>query len=127
LKFIYADILQDVLPENHFDVIVLAAAVQYFPDLQELLKKLRKLMNNKGEVHIIDAPFYKNEPERTAAEHRTKAYYSKIGVPEMAAFYHHHLLSEAKNLGAINLNDSWIIRLMQRIKWLAPFPWLVFR
>ena len=127
LKFIYADVLQDVLPEKHFDVIVLAASIQYFPDLHELFEKLRKLLNSDGEIHIIDAPVYKNEVERTAAKQRTLHYYTKVGVPEMADYYHHHLLAEIKDLGAKNLNDNLIVRFLQQIKWLAPFPWLYFR
>ncbi len=126
LKFVYADVLQGVLPENQFDVIVLAAAIQYFPDLEALLVVLRKLLTTKGEIHIIDAPFYKKKAEKAAAGQRSLAYYSKVGVPEMAQFYHHHLLAEAENLGAENLNGALKIKILQKLQWLAPFPWLCF-
>ncbi|MFN0034708.1 MAG: class I SAM-dependent methyltransferase [Saprospiraceae bacterium] len=127
LQFAYADVLQGVLPENYFDIIALAASVQYFPDLGELLAALRNLLNAKGEIHLLDSPFYKNEPERAAARRRTLEYYTKLGVPEMADFYHHHLWPEAENLGAENLNGGLKARFLQKAKWLAPFPWLRFR
>lgn len=127
LKFVYAEVLQDVLPKNHFDVILLAASVQYFPDLSGLLAVLRKLLKTRGEIHILDAPFYKNEAAKSAAQHRTLAYYTKVGVPEMAEYYHHHLRSESEKLGATDQNKSLKIKLLQKIKWLAPFPWLVFK
>lgn len=127
LEFAYADVLQGELPENKFDVIVLAAAVQYFPDLDTLLTTLRKLLKANGEIHVFDSPFYKNEAEKTAARERTLAYYSDIGFPEMARFYHHHLWPEAQRLGAENLNDTWHVKLLQKTKQLAPFPWLRFQ
>lgn len=126
LKFVYADVLQGVLSENHFDVIVLAAATQYFPDLEALLVTLRKLLTTRGEIHFVDAPFYKNNAEKVAAGQRSLAYYSKLGMPEMAQYYHHHCLRDAEKLGAKNLNSALKIKLLQKLKWLAPFPWLRF-
>ena len=126
LRFVYADVLEGVLPENHFDRIVLAASIQYFPTLQVLLPILRKLLTATGEIHFLDAPFYKNESAKLAAQQRTMAYYTKIGVPEMATYYHHNLLETAENLGAKNLNNTLKIKFLQKLKWLAPFPWLVF-
>lgn len=127
LRFIYADVLRGDLPESDFDVIVLAASAQYFPRLQALLIALRKLLNTNGEIHLFDSPFYKNEAKQAAARQRTSAYYTKVGMPEMAAFYHHHLWQEAEKLGAENLNGTLKIRLLQKLKWLAPFGWLRFK
>ncbi len=127
LQFIYADVLQGVLPEKQFDVVVLAGAVQYFPDLKALLIVLHKLLKTNGEIHILDTPFYKNDSEKMAARQRTMAYYSEIGAPQMAKHYHHHLWVVAETLGAKNLNRSLKIRFLQQIKWLGPFPWLLFR
>ena len=76
---------------------------------------------------MLDAPFYKNEAAKSAAQYRTLAYYTKVGVPEMAEYYHHHLKAEAEMLGATDQNKSLKIKLLQKIKWLAPFPWLIFK
>ncbi len=138
LHFAYADVVsRNAVPgptgipgtefRDTFDVIVLAASVQYFPDLKNLLETLRKLLKTKGEIHILDSQFYQNEMERTAARQRTLEYYTKMGVPEMARFYFHHLWPEAENLGAKNLNDSLKNRFLQKAKWLAPFQWLRFQ
>lgn len=132
LRFVYADFPPinrwaegKIMPDfQKFDIIILAASVQYFPDLKELVFSLKKQLKPDGKIHILDSPFYKNELEQKAARQRTLAYYTKIGVPEMAAFYNHHLWSDVEKLGGENMNDRLSVRFLQKIKWLAPFPWV---
>jgi len=124
LRFVYADVLAGVLPQNHFDVVVLAAAAQYFPDLPALYAALRKTLTVNGEIHVLDTHFYPNEAARAAARQRSADYYARLGVPEMTAFYHHHLWAAAAALGAENLNGGGLTWLLQKTKWLPPFPWL---
>lgn len=135
LHFVYADITGgNAIPGAYpgitfrdtgtFDLIVLAASVQYFPDLRELVNDLRARLNPGGEVHLIDSPFYASETEKAAARQRTADYYAKAGVPAMAAYYHHHLWPDILALGGQDLNKSLNIRFLQKIKWLAPFPWV---
>lgn len=151
LRFVYADVLSSptvnrwaegqILPDfriqptvlpvgasaGQFDIVVLAASVQYFPDLEQLIFSLKKCLKRGGQIHILDSPFYKNESERAAARQRTLEYYTKLGVPEMAAFYHHHLRADIEKLGGKNLNDRLTVRFLQKTKWLAPFPWIRLR
>ena len=124
LQFAFGNVLKDALPENSFEVIVLAASVQYFPDLRELLTALRRLLAANGTIHFLDSHFYATEAERHAARARSFAYYQQLGVPEMGTFYHHHLWKEAQELGAVNLNRRPDVYLRQRLGYLAPFPWL---
>lgn len=124
LRFVYADVLAGVLPQNHFDVAVLAAAAQYFPDLPALCAALRKCLTVNGEIHVLDTHFYPDEAARTAARQRSADYYARLGVPEMTAFYWHHLWADAAALGAENLNRDRLTWLLQKVKWLAPFPWM---
>ena len=136
LRFVYADlpslVSRNDIPEaspgisfrDTFDLVVLAASVQYFPDLENLIFSLKKCLKPGGEIHILDSPFYKNEIARTAARQRTLEYYTKLGVPEMAAFYHHHLWADVEKLGGVDLNKRLGIKFLQKIKWLAPFPWV---
>lgn len=124
LRIVYGSVPLPAGVSDTFDVIVLAASVQYFPDLSELVQALRNRLNPGGEIHFIDSHFYPGPAARAAAQARTKAYYTQAGVPDMTAFYHHHLMSEAMGLGAENLNSSLAIRLLQKFRWLAPFPWL---
>lgn len=124
LQFYFADISAAELPLEYFDQIVLAASVQYFSDLRGLIARLRSLLREGGEIHVLDSPFYDSEAQQTAAKARSLAYYTQKGLVEMAAFYHHHRWEEARYLGAKNLNKPLIIKFLQKIKWLAPFPWL---
>lgn len=90
LTFYYADIFKS---EEHFknkyDLISLNACVQYFDDLSVLLDLLKKFLTPKGEIHIMDSPFYEST-EIKNAQKRTLDYYQKIGVPDMADYYFHH-------------------------------------
>ncbi|WP_298508439.1 methyltransferase domain-containing protein [uncultured Kordia sp.] len=90
LHFMYADIFK--VPESFhgkFEMITLNGAVQYFEDFDGLISLLKSFLSENGEIHIIDTPFYKTE-EIAAAKERTKVYYTELGVPGMAANYHHH-------------------------------------
>lgn len=124
LRFVYADVMAGVLPQDYFDAVVLAAAAQYFPNLTALCAMLRKSLTSNGEIHVLDTHFYPNETAKAAARQRTADYYARLGVPEMTDFYHHHLLSEANAWGAKNLNDHWCTWWLQKTRWLAPFPWM---
>lgn len=135
LLFVYADLLSnlDIFPESsgitipEFDRIILAASVQYFPNLELLIQCLRKILSPTGEIHILDSMFYITAEAQSAAQQRSLAYYTQLGKPEMARHYHHHLWPEAQTLGAVNLNNTLNVRILQKIKWLPPFPWLRFQ
>jgi ubiquinone/menaquinone biosynthesis C-methylase UbiE len=126
IVFIYADIFAANIPSGFFDIIILNAAVQYFPDIKILLNRLSNLLNITGEIHIIDTPFYsQNEVEN--ARKRTVDYYHSIGFPEMADNYYHHSLSELSefNFEMLYYPNSF----MKRVKRLlffkdSPFPWI---
>ena len=89
LTFVHGDALASEPPVAHADVVVLAAAIQYFPDLPQLVRRLLSWLDDGGELHILDSPFYAPS-EVPAARARTRAYYDGLGVPEMAGAYHHH-------------------------------------
>ncbi|MBK7936300.1 MAG: class I SAM-dependent methyltransferase [Lewinellaceae bacterium] len=139
LQFVYADlpglVSRNDVPGDEpeisfrdtFDLIVLAASVQYFRDLEELVFSLKKCLKPAGEIHIIDSPFYRNEVEKAAAALRSRDYYAGLGVPEMAQYYHHHLWPDRRNMGVENLNNRLFIKVLQKAGYLAHFPWLVLR
>ena len=77
IKFIYADIFNMDFPSDFFNLVILNASVQYFPDLKILFERLFELLTANGEIHIIDSPFYPVE-EIQYAKKRTKDYYSSI-------------------------------------------------
>jgi len=119
LQFVFADVLSDALPARHFDVIVLAASAQYFPNLEVLLTALKRLLKLSGEIHFLDTPFYSDASAQQAAQQRTALYYKNMGAPEMTAFYHHHLWPEAGQ----KMYPIWSA-FLQKIGYLAPFPWV---
>jgi len=129
LKFIYADIFTAEIPEPSFDMIIINAAVQYFPDLKKLVKKFLSLINEYGEIHIIDSPFY-SENEVNNARKRTRAYYSSLNFPEMEKRYFHHTYGELSEFNTNTIYNPASPR--QKIKRLfssndSPFPWIVIR
>ena len=126
VKFIYADIFSSNIPPGIADIIILNAAVQYFPDLIKLLDRLIYLLSANGEVHIIDSPFY-NEIEVNSAEKRTLDYYNSNGFPQMVNYYSHHSLSALSGFNFKMLYNP--ISFSSRIKRLfsikdSPFPWI---
>src|SRR3989304_6573693 len=82
LMLLKADIFQAPFCERSFDTIIIASAIQYFPDLPMLIQRLTPLLSERGEIHILDSPLY--PPSEVAeARARTQAYYAALGFPEM--------------------------------------------
>jgi SAM-dependent methyltransferase len=132
LRFVYADVFGENAAGQtfrqafgQFDVVLLAASVQYFPDLGRLVAHLRGLLRPGGEIHLLDSHFYPDAAACQAARQRSADYYARLGVPEMADFYHHHALPDIQALGGRSLNRHWWTRLQQKMRWLSLLEWLV--
>lgn len=125
LKFIYADIFESKFPEKGFDIILINAAIQYFPDISKLLNKLLTLLKVNGELHIIDSPIY-SVNEAIKAKERTQNYHSSIGFPEMSDKYHHHTWEDIRQFNYKILYNP--LTLTNKIKKIfvrdCPFPWI---
>ena len=127
LKFLLGDLQANQSVLLKYDIILLAGTIQYFPDLNNLLNRIMQLLTDKGEIHIIDSPFYSLK-EIAAAKKRTLNYYSKLGVPELSEFYHHHSLTELSSY-----SPKFLQRPKRSILFLkkcfglpaSPFPWVV--
>jgi SAM-dependent methyltransferase len=129
LTFLAADIFQPPFAPATFDVIVVASVIQYFPDLPELIRALRRLLAEPGELHIIDSPLYPNRDLPSARE-RTHAHYAALGFPEMADHYFHHTLDELQQFSPRWLYQpgsaqARLSRLLGHSE--SPFPWLCIR
>lgn len=129
LFFCYGDIFQNIFPKSTFDVIVLASCIQYFPDFTRILETLMPLLTERGELHILDSPFYQSGEIPTAAK-RTAAYYRDAGFPGMAGYYYHHSTEEiATHGGRYQYDPQQLSSKLQRkffSKYQSPFPWLIF-
>jgi ubiquinone/menaquinone biosynthesis C-methylase UbiE len=104
LRFLLADPFSEVLDAKPFDVIVLAAAVQYFSSLKDLLNRCLQLLNSRGEVHLLDTHFYSSR-EAMLAKQRSARYFASVGYPAMQDYYYHHLLADIKSYPHTTLYD----------------------
>ena len=129
VRFLYADIFRAEIPPRFFDLITLNASAQYFPDIGALLTRLALLLASGGELHIMDSPWYHRE-ELHEAQRRTQAYYDALGIPEMAAQYHHHAWEEILAWRCeIAYDPSSLPNVFRRLLGSSgsPFPWIVVR
>ena len=69
LKFIYGEFYSDVLRELSFDVIVMAATLQYFPSLPLLIQDALAYLRPHGELHLLDSPLSQQDLKRFNHRH----------------------------------------------------------
>jgi len=93
LCFLKGSIENTQLKGELFDIILFAASIQYFPNLETIISKSFDHINPGGEIIIIDSPFYSKD-EIQNAKNRTLDYYTRLGYPNMSEFYFHHSLNE---------------------------------
>lgn len=121
----YGDIF--TIPLNRtYDMIILNAVIQYFPDLPKLLNHLKNHLSESGRIHIMDSPIY--TPANVAkAKTRSDAYYQSVECDEMKAYYFHHSWAAMKDFEyQIRYNPSTYLQRIYRKfgKLDSPFPWL---
>ncbi len=125
LSFLYGDVFQTKFQGNIFDYITINAVIQYFEDLDLLIKRLFDMLKPGGEIHVIDSPFYEQH-ELAGAKERTVKYYNEKGFPEMCQYYFHHSWSEISNFDTEILYEykpkSKILRFFEKPD--MPFPWI---
>ncbi len=129
LAFLTADIFCPPYSRAAFDMVIMASAIQYFPDLPRLIRCLYPLLGTDGELHILDSPLY-DEAELPAARERTRTYYKALGFPEMADHYFHHTFTELREFSPrwLYRPDSVGGRVRRALgKPGSPFPWLCIR
>lgn len=124
LQFAYGDIfeIQPFLLEK-FDIIVLNGVIQYFPNFDIVITTLQSFLKPKGEIHIIDSPFYEKE-EIQEAKIRTQDYYTSLGFPEMSNNYFHHNYEEITTYKTMYKPQKSIFNRIFN-KHNSPFLWVV--
>jgi SAM-dependent methyltransferase len=95
LRF-FSGTIDDLLPSFRFDVILFAASIQYFPDLDNTIEKALRLLEKTGEIHIIDSHFYDGK-ELSEARKRSRDYFCALNEPGMTEFYFHHSFSSLED------------------------------
>ncbi|MFC2094324.1 class I SAM-dependent methyltransferase [Bacteroidota bacterium] len=126
LYFIYGNIFENIFEEHSFDIITMNSSIQYFDDLEKLIKRLFYFLTDEGEIHILDSPLY-NHNELTGAKERTARYFISKGFPEMAKHYHHHTFDNLKTFDyKILHNPKAALARLKRMSGFkdSPFPWI---
>jgi SAM-dependent methyltransferase len=124
LSFAYADVMQKEF-SIEFDIILLASSMQYFSDLKLLISSLFKLLNENGEIHIIDSPVY-GVDEVAAAQKRSNEYFERQQATPLSAFYHHHSWNSFEGLNVTILHNpsSFYNHITKLFTTNSPFPWI---
>jgi ubiquinone/menaquinone biosynthesis C-methylase UbiE len=123
LNFLYGNILEINFLQK-FNYIVLASSLQYFPDVNKLVQKLDTILDENGEIHIIDSPLYQAS-EVFQAQQRSLKYFNQQ-LSGMNSFYHHHSWSVFHRLKMKLLYNpqSMTNKLYARLVSISPFPWI---
>ena len=95
LEFVCDSFSPELFDGVKFDIVLFAASIQYFPSVKSVLQNAFKCLAAKGEIHIMDTPFY-NPRDIDSAIQRAKEYFAVLDCPEMAAYYFYHSLSKLK-------------------------------
>ena len=124
LQFVYDTFNDNTFENEKFDVIVFAASLQYFPSVINVLNQSLEILTPRGEVHIIDTPFYE-ALDAIDADQRSRNYYTSLGFPEMADYYYHHSISEFWGFKYQVLFNP--VSLLNRFLKKDPFYWIAIR
>jgi len=126
IKFIFGDIFETTFGLHFYDIIIIAAAVQYHPSVEKLISRLLRLLKPGGEIHIMDSPIYKMNTV-AAAKKRSENYYKQLGFEEMKSNYYHHSWNDFENLSYSVMNRS--LKDLFRLNFFKTkhllFPWIV--
>lgn len=123
LDFINIDHRVDFFAGKEFDVIVFAASIQYFDELQNIIPETFSLLKDDGEIHILDTHFY-HSFEIEEARNRSIAHYKTLGHIAMAANYFHHGFDSLKYFKYRILFNPTTLK-NKLLKTRDPFPWIV--
>jgi ubiquinone/menaquinone biosynthesis C-methylase UbiE len=123
IKWYYLDIMTEELPANTFDLITFCCSFQYFKDPELLLLRCNGLLKEKGEIHIIDSPFYNEDTKQTAKEN-TVNYYRAMKTESMTHYYYHNTFKVFEGFNyRLKYKPSKILnRLFKTLD--SPFPWI---
>jgi ubiquinone/menaquinone biosynthesis C-methylase UbiE len=122
LEFVMAEIGDERIQSTKFDTIIFAASIQYFPSLDEIILSCLQILNEKGEIHILDSHFY-SISKTVEARSRSERYFQSMGFSEMTQHYFHHDVQQLKKYNfKVLYNPSRMRRIFRIDK--SPFPWI---
>jgi ubiquinone/menaquinone biosynthesis C-methylase UbiE len=123
IRFLRGEI--ETLPGlDHYDCIVFAASLQYFPSIQEIVETCFLHLKQDGEIHILDTFFY-SEKEVALARSSSAAYFNRQGFSQLSNYYFHHTTADLEKFTYKVMYDP--SRLYNRLFWNNPFPWICIK
>jgi ubiquinone/menaquinone biosynthesis C-methylase UbiE len=125
LVFFKTDIEDIHVVTKKFDAVIFAASIQYFASPETVIVKALSLLNEDGEIHILDSHFYKASGIGIAKS-RTKLYYQAIGQEGMASKYFHHTIESISRFNYKMLFAPGGIK-NKLIGNKDPFPWVLIK
>ncbi|WP_341225352.1 methyltransferase domain-containing protein [uncultured Arcticibacterium sp.] len=126
VEFAYGNIFENIFEKESFDMVVINAAIQYFPSVSELFTVFFEIMKSHGEIHVLDSPFYKEE-QISEAKERSLEYYKSQDCTEMANFYFHHGFQDLKPFSPTYRRTKFYFLKKVLRKKQNPFVWAIFR
>ncbi|MEO6668587.1 MAG: methyltransferase domain-containing protein [Ferruginibacter sp.] len=122
LVFLQTDLDQVKLKDERFDVILFAASISYFNSLENTVSKALSLLNENGEIHIVDNFLYKRS-EIQGAKKRAYDYCKSLGHADMAGHYFHHCIESLNQFNHKILFDPSTLE-NKIFGNRDPFPWV---
>lgn len=113
LNFMLGELDTAVLKDTLFDVIVMAASVQYFPSVKKIIKKALAHLTLQGEIHIMDSVFCQRETA-VQASHRSQESGMTVNFPQLQEYCYRHDIDSLQHFNYTVLYNpaSLITRLM---------------
>jgi ubiquinone/menaquinone biosynthesis C-methylase UbiE len=125
ISFLYGDV-NNLFPEHSIDIILLASVIQYFENLDPLLRQLNRILTSDGEIHILDSPIYESKDASGLAKERSANYFKSCSQPEMQHFYFHHTWSDLASVPYTIMEKprSRLTRIITLSSEQSVFPWI---
>lgn len=123
LFFGYGDIFEKFFTDK-FDLIVLNSSIQYFPNLEELIVRLKEILAPHGEIHILDSPIYETDKKALEAKKKTEEYYKSMDAQEMINYYYHHTKSSLEGFKVMYEPMGTLKKLLGKKD--VPFRWYAY-
>lgn len=127
VKFIYGNITKAALPTDTFNIVILNSTLQFFKEVDPLLKELLTISKSYGEIHILDTPFY-IQSDLIRVRNNSLKHFTSIKLPEMTSKYFHHTLEELKYFRYIfHYNPETLKNKLSHLIFDedSPYPWIM--
>lgn len=123
LSFMLANIFELNLTIK-FNYVILASSIQYFHDIPQLIAKLKSLLADSGELHILDSPIYTRDVVSDAQKRSADYFASQRSA--MVEHYHHHTEDDLAEFNPQLLFDpsDLLAKIKRKFTVDSPFPWV---